>query len=246
MDSMRNLHRSLPRSAPRHKKKIPTPPEDLLQSFKSAALSVTNLYKRAAEELAAERQAGYQDAIYELLSFLDKENIGLETGEGWRIRRWATEKQDAGPSNQTASEEEDEKEEEREESIQAAEENISPLRDVSEEVDLTKANVTPVARSDSPSRIVRPQLSILPQTPRSEAFTFSSSHPYPETDIETGQPSQPRIPPAQSNQPRPLPASRINRRGSQMCRAGSRSRPPGSGLELNANFISTKYSTLAV
>ncbi|KAJ5505552.1 hypothetical protein N7453_004509 [Penicillium expansum] len=42
MDSMRSLNTSLPSSTPR-----PQPPEQLLQQFKAAALSVTNLYKNA-------------------------------------------------------------------------------------------------------------------------------------------------------------------------------------------------------
>ncbi|EAW10772.1 uncharacterized protein ACLA_052450 [Aspergillus clavatus NRRL 1] len=89
MDSMRSLNTSLPSSTPR-----PQPPEQLLQSFKAAALSVTNLYKNAVLEQAQARQAGYQEAIEDLLHFLDKENLGLGDGEGWRVRQWATERSD--------------------------------------------------------------------------------------------------------------------------------------------------------
>ncbi|KAJ6126783.1 hypothetical protein N7523_002395 [Penicillium sp. IBT 18751x] len=89
MDSMRSLNTSLPSSAPRSQ-----PPEQLLQSFKAAALSVTNLYKNAVYEQAQARQAGYQEAVEDLLHFLDRENLGLGDGEGWRVRQWATEKCD--------------------------------------------------------------------------------------------------------------------------------------------------------
>lgn len=89
MDSMRSLNTSLPSSTPRQQ-----PPEQLLQSFKAAALSVTNLYKNAVLEQAHARQAGYQEAIEDLLQFLDKENLGLGDGEGWRVRQWATERSD--------------------------------------------------------------------------------------------------------------------------------------------------------
>lgn len=89
MDSMRSLNTSLPSSTPR-----PQPPEQLLQSFKAAALSVTNLYKNAVCEQAQARQAGYQEAVEDLLHFLDRENLGLGDGEGWRVRQWATEKCD--------------------------------------------------------------------------------------------------------------------------------------------------------
>ncbi|OJJ49238.1 hypothetical protein ASPZODRAFT_60632 [Penicilliopsis zonata CBS 506.65] len=89
MDSMRSLNTSLPSSTPR-----PQPPEQLLQAFKTAALSVTNLYKNAVCEQAQARQAGYQEAIEDLLTFLDRENLGLGDGEGWRVRQWATERSD--------------------------------------------------------------------------------------------------------------------------------------------------------
>ncbi|KAF7714989.1 Uncharacterized protein PECH_005368 [Penicillium ucsense] len=89
MDSMRSLNTSLPASTPR-----PQPSEQLLQSFKAAALSVTNLYKNAVCDQARARSAGYQDAIEDLLHFLDKENLGLDDGEGWTVRQWATAKCD--------------------------------------------------------------------------------------------------------------------------------------------------------
>ncbi|KAJ5086808.1 hypothetical protein NUU61_008115 [Penicillium alfredii] len=89
MDSMRSLNTSLPSSTPRSQ-----PPEQLLQSFKSAALSVTNLYKNAVCEQAQAKQAGYQEAVEDLLHFLDRENLGLCDGEGWQVRQWATERCD--------------------------------------------------------------------------------------------------------------------------------------------------------
>ncbi|KAL2814712.1 hypothetical protein BDW59DRAFT_154208 [Aspergillus cavernicola] len=89
MDSMRSLNTSLPTSTPR-----PQPPEQLLQQFKTAALSVTNLYKNAVYAESQARQAGYQEAIEDLLHLLDRENLGLTDGEGWRVRQWATERSD--------------------------------------------------------------------------------------------------------------------------------------------------------
>ncbi|KAK2768642.1 hypothetical protein FQN54_000498 [Arachnomyces sp. PD_36] len=90
MDSMRSLNTSLPPSTPHRNQ----PPEQLLQAFKTAALSVTNLYKNAVSEQGQARQAGYQDALEDLVSFLDKEHLGLGDGEGWKIRQWATERID--------------------------------------------------------------------------------------------------------------------------------------------------------
>lgn len=90
MDSMRSLNRSLPST----RTSRPAPPEDLLPAFKQAALSVTQLYKSAASYQDSIRQAGYQDALDDLLKFLDQENLGLQDGEGWRVREWATARYD--------------------------------------------------------------------------------------------------------------------------------------------------------
>ncbi|CAL5874483.1 uncharacterized protein PFLUO_LOCUS8779 [Penicillium psychrofluorescens] len=100
MDSMRSLNTSLPSSTPR-----PQPPEQLLQSFKAAALSVTNLYKNAVCEQAQAKQSGYQEAVEDLLHFLDRENLGLSDGEGWKVRQWATEKCD-GITSQNSDDDE--------------------------------------------------------------------------------------------------------------------------------------------
>ena len=104
---MRSLNTSLPRS-PRRRKSNP-PPEKLIQTFKAAALSVTNLYKTAAADQAQARDAGYQDALDDVLAFLDKENLGLGDGEGWRVRQWATERLDGSPIVHGISESDDDR-----------------------------------------------------------------------------------------------------------------------------------------
>jgi len=103
MDSMRSLNRSLPSTPPDR----PAPPEQLLQAFRQAALSVTNLYKSAAGDHDSIRQAGYQDAIDDLLKFLDRENLGVQDGEGWRVRQWATAKYDGSYVQHGDGDEED-------------------------------------------------------------------------------------------------------------------------------------------
>ena len=103
MDSMRSLNRSLPSTPPDR----PAPPEQLLQAFRQAALSVTNLYKSAASDHDSIRQAGYQDAIDDLLKFLDRENLGVQDGEGWRVRQWATAKYDGSYVQHSDGDEED-------------------------------------------------------------------------------------------------------------------------------------------
>lgn len=106
MDSMRSLNTSLPSNSNR-----PPPPEQLLQAFRTAALSVTNLYKSAVVDQATTRQAGYQDALDDLLNFLDRENLGVQDGEGWRIRQWATERYDNDRGAGQNHESDDDKEE---------------------------------------------------------------------------------------------------------------------------------------
>lgn len=89
MDSMRSLNTSLPSSK---RQRSSHPQTGLHQAFKAAAFSVTQLYKAAAADEDAARSAGYQDALEELLGFLDDNSLGLGDGEGWRVRQWATER----------------------------------------------------------------------------------------------------------------------------------------------------------
>ncbi|KAF1843068.1 uncharacterized protein K460DRAFT_378298 [Cucurbitaria berberidis CBS 394.84] len=99
MDSMRSLNTSLPKT-----RRQP----DVHQSFRTAALNVTNLYKSALADIDRARTDGYQEALDELLNLLDKENIGVGDGEGWRIRQWATERLDGALPKQSSSDSDDE------------------------------------------------------------------------------------------------------------------------------------------
>ena len=99
---MRSLNGSLP---PAYSSR-PVPPEQLLQAFKTAALSVTNLYKAAVTDQNNSRAAGYQDALDDILRFLDSENLGLQDGEGWRVRQWATERYDHSANHPSSDTEE--------------------------------------------------------------------------------------------------------------------------------------------
>ncbi|KAI9655243.1 MAG: hypothetical protein M1831_004953 [Alyxoria varia] len=92
MDSMRSLNTSLPRS-PSQRRKRQQPTSELLHAFKAAARSVTELYQTAStqeEAIRDSRDAGYREALDDLVGYLDQENLGLCDGEGWRVREWAT------------------------------------------------------------------------------------------------------------------------------------------------------------
>ncbi|KAK2593310.1 hypothetical protein QQS21_008992 [Conoideocrella luteorostrata] len=144
-------------------------PEQLLDVFKAAALSVTKLYKTSALAESRARTDGYQECLEDLLLFLDKENLGLKDGEGWSIRKWATERldgRDAGPQN-TESEDETER----------AERTASP--------EITRKSVEPqvtvpkIAESPAPNVISIPEEPMSIVVPSQDQFTFQSSHPYP-------------------------------------------------------------------
>ncbi|KAK4694118.1 hypothetical protein P7C71_g3412, partial [Lecanoromycetidae sp. Uapishka_2] len=186
MDSMRSLNTSLPRS-PRMRRSNP-PPEQLIQSFKSAALSVTNLYKTAAADQARAREAGYQDALDDVLAFLDRENLGLGDGEGWKVRKWATERLDGSPVTHAGSD----SDEDRGETVKRAR-SSSPPRTVPQEAEPPRQ----VSRSTSPVRTasaptVPPAASQQSPGPVQgpEIFSFRSVYPYPqELDMQISEAS---------------------------------------------------------
>lgn len=178
MDSMRHLSTSLPPTRRRPQENQP----QLLADFKAAALSVTNLYKTAAASQDKARAAGYQDALDDLLAFLDTQELGLMDGEGWRVRQWATERLvDDGMHNKPSPAAGSDDEEEthsvgREE--EAAERTSSP------EVQRKEPTI-PQSSSDlqetSPAATTRPEQSQAQAqpAPSTNDFTFRSTQPYP-------------------------------------------------------------------
>lgn len=87
-----------------------TAPEHLLDVFRTAALSVTKLYKSSITAQAKARSEGYQDCLDDLLLFLDKANLGLDDGEGWKIRAWANERLGARDTSPQVMESDDDTE----------------------------------------------------------------------------------------------------------------------------------------
>jgi len=172
---MRSLDTSLPGTSP-PKQQAPEAPEQLLQAFKSAALTVTNLYKTATGNQARARAEGYQDALDELLSFLDKEDIGLSDGEGWRIRRWATARLDGRDTVSSNIESDDE--------TDKTEIGSSPVLQRSQSVTQLSARRTasPMRTDSAPPSMPAsiPEHLETPMLPPSGDFTFRSSHAYPQ------------------------------------------------------------------
>ncbi|KAJ8120517.1 hypothetical protein ONZ43_g2795 [Nemania bipapillata] len=150
-------------------------PEQLLDAFKAAALSVTKLYKTSASAQAKSRSDGYQDCLDDLLTFLDKRNIGLGDGEGWQIRKWATERLDGRDSGPQVTDDEDEVD--KAEPVSSPE---PPRLNIAPQQPTVRAEPTPPA-ADPP--IVAEPIIEDPQmitVPTQENFTFQSLHPYPQ------------------------------------------------------------------
>ncbi|RAL08106.1 uncharacterized protein BO97DRAFT_377246 [Aspergillus homomorphus CBS 101889] len=236
MDSMRSLNTSLPRSTPRPQQ----PPEQLLQSFKAAALSVTNLYKNAVYEQAQAKQAGYQEAIEDLLHFLDRENLGLGDGEGWKVRQWATERSDG----LGAHSDDDEVEKQTRGTTPAAVRKAQPE---SEPTRQTSKSTSPSV--DEPSAAPPPQASSPPSSPQSSEpstfdrptiFTFTAGPTFPpEQDMDV-QPSDTSTPSSQDGAP--VSVSMLPRNPRQQPRLNnfSRSNPRSSTRESSVGLGSKR------
>ncbi|CAG8130382.1 unnamed protein product [Penicillium olsonii] len=173
MDSMRSLNTSLPSSTPRTQ-----PPEQLLQQFKAAALSVTNLYKNAVCEQAQARSAGYQEAVEDLLHFLDRENLGLGDGEGWKVRQWATERCD-GTASQTSDEDTETDKRDRSTTPTAPRKEPSPAEQT-RQPSTSAQTPTPKPEQSTPPT----QSHETPSLATPAIFTFSAGPAYPELDMD--------------------------------------------------------------
>lgn len=179
---MRSLNTSLPRASPRRRPQGPQPPEALLSAFKAAALSVTTLYKTAASDQARSRASGYQDALDDLLVFLDREHLGLGDGEGWRVRQWATERLDGSFAGRAESDDEEEEVVE-EDKARSSSPDLAKKPIHNEE----QAQEQPTQQNEpEQAHEPRPALPELHQQhaptfaiPDSNTFSFRSSHPYP-------------------------------------------------------------------
>ncbi|PHH72713.1 hypothetical protein CDD83_4886 [Cordyceps sp. RAO-2017] len=145
------------------------PSEQLLDVFKAAALSVTKLYKTSALAESRARAEGYQECLENLLIFLDRENLGLRDGEGWKVRAWATERLDGRDVALQVTESEDE--------IDRSDRTTSP--------EVARTSAEPQAPVQRPSESPVPSLTVVPEeptrivVPTQDTFTFQSAHPYP-------------------------------------------------------------------
>lgn len=181
---MRSLNKSLPSST-----SYSQPPEQLLQSFKAAALSVTNLYKSAVTDQAQAKQAGYQEAIEDLLHFLDRKNLGLGDGEGWQVRQWATERLDGVPAT---SESDDDDKPARSSSPVAnrKEQHDNDLPRQNSESTPARVEPTPEKQPLASREHIEMSQSVAPDAfPKTPIFTFTAGPTFPpipqDMDMQT-------------------------------------------------------------
>ncbi|KAK4042639.1 hypothetical protein C8A01DRAFT_44389 [Parachaetomium inaequale] len=158
---------------------------ELLDAFKAAALSVTKLYKTSAQAQAKSRADGYHDCLEDLLSFLDREGLGLKNGETQRIRKWATDRMEGRDSTSPPLESDDEAERSDAQvlsspqmqravpaAIQRLRDNEGPTRDASAPPILTTVPIQPSPAVE--------ELDIA--VPSQDTFNFQTSHPYPHDE----------------------------------------------------------------
>ena len=214
MNDLRNLSSSLPRARRGNDQS-----HELLASFKAAALDVTNLYRTAAAEQVKARSAGYQDALDDLLALLDKENLGLMDGEGWRVRQWATERLDDGPHRQ-ASSEADEEETPREEVEEARSSSPEAQRKPALPVttsELAEAPSPQRAATAEPAQTIRQTSPHQHSMPTQNDFTFRSQHVYPTNhdreimELDSSQPNTTASTPSSTSTVRITPRPHRNR-----------------------------------
>lgn len=198
MDNLRSLNTSLPSTSSPRRQPSSQPPELLLQLFKDAALNVTTLYKTAAAEHQSRYSEGYQDALEELLNFLDSKNLGLQDGEGWNVRQWATERFNgttAAATTSTSESDEEAEAENRARSSSPAIQRKASRDQMQTPTQHSHVSTTTLSPPNPRSQFTPSAAPAVNEAPREQAhtlmippqaeFTFQSSHQYPSVhDIE--------------------------------------------------------------
>ncbi|KAF2099754.1 hypothetical protein NA57DRAFT_75259 [Rhizodiscina lignyota] len=192
MDNLRSLSGSLPApTSSRRNRPLNSqqqhPPAQLIQAFKTAAMSVTNLYRTAASDISSAYTDGHRDALEDLVSFLDKENLGLNGGEGWRVRQWAAERM-AGQAQQPSSDgSEDEEGLDGEDAEKRARSSSPTLQQKTSNEQPPNPTVDAVRSVSPPRSGSAPPVQVHQTTTQPNQFTFQSGFQYPATqgqDVE--------------------------------------------------------------
>lgn len=158
-------------------------PEQMLDVFRAAALSVTKLYKSSISAQARARADGYQDCLDDLLQYLDKSHLGLGDGEGWKVRAWANERlegRDASP--QAIDSDDDAEKPEVMSSPEIHASNSTTCISQQPQTSTLQNEAQPQTELATSTAVVQeitvdePEIAV----PSQETFDFRSSHPYPQ------------------------------------------------------------------
>ncbi|KAI5853225.1 hypothetical protein DFP73DRAFT_590276 [Morchella snyderi] len=184
-----SLSSTLPRSNPSNEDTDKLSSTLLLAAFKQTALSVTTLYKTAANEAERSRREGrvegYQDCIDDLLLFLEKvegrcDKNSLETMRQWALSR----RRKAGGTSKSKSRREDREESVDSEELPTIDNNVESVSPQHQQQNSPSAPQH--SANNSPPRPVKPQPSdVLQQTP---VFSFRA-----DMDLPRHVPAQPRF-----------------------------------------------------
>lgn len=147
-------------------------PEQLLDVFKAAALSVTKLYKSSVAAETKARTDGYQECLDDLSAFLDREGQNLGEGGLLRLRKWASERREGRELSPQSSESEEEAEKPTE-TTSTTTNNPVPAQAQADAM----ADSAPAAPAAEPHRPVEFVV------PSREDFTFQSDHQYPNIEL---------------------------------------------------------------
>ncbi|VUC36918.1 unnamed protein product [Clonostachys rosea] len=154
-------------------------PEQLIEVFKAAALSVTKLYKSSVAAETRARSEGYQECLDDLLGFLDREGHQLADGGLPKLRRWIAERREGGDVTLPTSESEDEVEKAEtthpNNSASASANSTTPTGTSSNQPPTRAASVDPAPVEIVPIPNEPPRFIV----PSQESFTFGSDHQYP-------------------------------------------------------------------
>lgn len=166
-------------------------PEQLLDVFRTAALSVTKLYKSSVNAQAKARAEGYQDCLDDLLQFLDKGNLGLGDGEGWKIRAWANERlgaRDGSPQVMESDDDADKPDTMSSPEIHRSNSTSSIHQAPVQRQQTQPSNPTTKIQADhEPETPIVDEIAVDESevvVPTQETFDFRSSLPYPQTDAQ--------------------------------------------------------------
>jgi len=171
------LSSNLPPNSPHHRRSNTPPPTvspdaQLLQAFKSAATSVTLLYKQCATATTTARQEGYHDALSDILEVIDNESAYTDpTLALSRIRDWVIETRRKGRREMSAESEDEDRP--REHHPQARQ-NWSRQAPESSETEAGRSK----DMEDSQPKFDRPSSPLRPTTTSSNSSTSSAAQPF--------------------------------------------------------------------